>query len=65
METNVGAFDGFFRTLLFIAAVVAAIMTGQWWWMIPTAVLFATAVLGWCPIYAIIGFNSNRPEPGH
>jgi hypothetical protein len=65
METNVGAFDGFFRTLLFITAVVVAIMTGQWWWMIPTAVLFATAALGWCPLYAIIGFNSNTPETGH
>ncbi len=60
METNVGAFDGYFRALLFVLAVIFAVLTGQWVWLIPTGILFITAALSWCPIYAITGFNSNK-----
>jgi hypothetical protein len=59
MKTNVGAFDGYLRSLIFIITVVVAVLTGQWVWVIPGAILFATAVLMWCPIYAMIGFNDN------
>jgi Protein of unknown function (DUF2892) len=60
MENNMGAFDGYFRTLLFVLAVMFWVMTGQWVWMIPTGILFATAILSWCPIYAITGINTNK-----
>jgi hypothetical protein len=60
MKTNVGAFDGAFRTLLFVIAIIVSIMTGQWIWLIPGAVFFATAVLTWCPLYTVIGLNSSK-----
>lgn len=60
MENNMGAFDGYFRTLFFCIAVMFWVMTGQWVWMIPTGILFATAILSWCPIYAITGINTNK-----
>lgn len=60
MTANVGAFDGLFRTLLFIVSLIFAIMTGQWLWLIPTAILFATATINWCPLYEIIGFSTNK-----
>ena len=59
MKTNVGPFDGFFRTLLFVISIVVAILTGQWWWLIPGSLLFATAVLTWCPLYAVLGINKT------
>ena len=59
MKTNLNEFDGFFRSLLFIIAVIVAVMTGQWIWLIPGAVLFATAVLTWCPLYAMFGFKTK------
>ena len=62
MENNIGAFDGFFRTLFFVIAVIFAVMTGQWIWLIPTGMLFVTAILTWCPLYAIIGYNSNATQ---
>jgi len=65
MKANVSAFDGFFRALLFIVAVIWAVMTGQWFWLIPGAVLFATAVLTWCPVYAIFGITTNKIETKH
>ena len=60
MKTNVNEFDGYFRTLLFIIAVIVAVMTGQWIWLIPGAVLFVTAALAWCPLYAMFGFSDNK-----
>lgn len=60
MENNVGAIDGLLRTLLFVIAVCVAVMTGQWVWLIPTGILFATAVIFWCPLYAITGVNTNK-----
>ena len=60
MKTNVGAVDGAFRTLLFIISLVFAIMTGQWLWVIPGAILFATSVLTWCPLYAMLGVHTNE-----
>ena len=65
MKTNIGAFDGFFRSLLFIIAVIFAVITGQWLWAIPGAILFATAILTWCPAYAAIGAIKNRISAGH
>ncbi len=62
MKANVGAFDGMFRTLLFIVSLCYAIMVGgsAWLLIIPTAVLFATAMLKWCPVYEITGLSTNK-----
>ena len=60
METNVGGFDGAFRTLLFIVSLVFSIMTGQWWWVLIGVVFFATAVFAFCPLYAMVGIDTNR-----
>lgn len=65
METNVGAFDGTFRTLLFIIAIIVAVMMDQWYWLIPGAILFATAMLGWCPLYAMFGINKDKTGAQH
>ncbi len=60
MKSNVGAFDGAFRTLLFIISVTVAVLTGQWLWVLPGAVLFGTAVAFWCPLYEMVGFRTNK-----
>jgi hypothetical protein len=64
MTKNLGAFDGWFRTLLFIVAVCYAIMAGgaAWYLVIPTAILFATAVFAWCPLYEVFGIRTNKDE---
>jgi hypothetical protein len=64
METNVNEFDGAARTLIFIIAVVYAIMTGHWIWVIPGAILFATALLTWCPLCAILGIWHHEKSTG-
>jgi hypothetical protein len=62
METNVGGFDGAFRTLLFIVSLVVSILTGQWWWVLVGIIFFATAVFGFCPIYGIVGVNTDKKK---
>ena len=65
MKPNVGGFDGFFRTLIFVITIIYAVMTGHWLWTIPGAALFATAVLAWCPISAMLGVNTDKMPSGH
>lgn len=62
MNTNVGGFDGVFRTLLFVVALCYAIIAGgsAWLWIIPGAVLFATAIVSTCPIYLMLGLSTNK-----
>ena len=65
MKPNVSGFDGYFRMLFFIIAVIFAVMSGQWYWLIPTAILFATAAVAWCPLYAIFGINTIKHSEAH
>lgn len=62
MKTNVGGFDGAFRTLLFIVLLLMSIMTGQWLWVLPGIIFFATAVMQWCPLYDIVGVNTHQSK---
>lgn len=62
MEKNIGAFDGWFRILLFMIGMVYAIMWGPWYVVLPGAILFATAILQWCPLYALVGFRTLAKE---
>ena len=64
MKANIHEFDGLFRVLLFILSVIWAVMTSQWISLIPGGILFATALTGWCPVYAMIGINAKK-EAGH
>jgi Flp pilus assembly protein TadB len=67
MKVNIGAFDGWVRTLLFLVSVCYAILAGgyAWLWVIPTAILFATVVLMWCPLYEVLGINTNTDKEIH
>ena len=60
MKANIHEFDGLFRVLLFILSVIWAVMTSQWIWLVPGGILFATAIISWCPVYAMIGINAKK-----
>jgi membrane protein implicated in regulation of membrane protease activity len=60
MTSNVGGID---RILRIVAGIVllglAATGTVGWWgWL--GIVPLATGLLGWCPPYAILGFNTCK-----
>lgn len=63
MQKNIGSFDGAIRIAIFLALLVNAIFAGtlaSWLWVIPGAILFATAALNWCLFYEILGINTLK-----
>ena len=67
MKVKIGAFDGWFRTLLFLVSLCYAVLVGgsAWFWVIPTSILFVTVVLMWCPLYEMFGINTNTDKDIH
>jgi membrane protein implicated in regulation of membrane protease activity len=58
MKSNVGGIDRMLRIVLGLVLIgLAATGTvGVWGWL--GVVLLATGAIGWCPPYAIFGFNT-------
>ena len=58
MTKNVGGIDRIFRIAVGIALIAAAAtgVIGIWGYI--GVVALATGLLGWCPPYAILGFNT-------
>lgn len=63
MKTNVGTIDRILRALLGLAllGLAAAGVIGWWGWL--GIVPLATAAIGWCPPYAMLGLNTCK-RPG-
>lgn len=62
MTRNVGGID---RTLrigggLVLIALAATGTVGWWGWL--GALLLATGLMGWCPPYALLGFNTCKTK---
>lgn len=58
MKINMGTVDRTARILIGLALIVLALMgtIGVWGWV--GVVLVATAALGNCPLYSVLGFNT-------
>ncbi len=58
MKTNVGSVDRIARVIIGLA-LIALTLTGAiglWGWI--GVVPLATAAMGWCPAYTLLGFSS-------
>lgn len=58
MKTNVGSVDRVARVIIGLA-LIALTLTGAiglWGWI--GVVPIATAAMGWCPAYTLLGFSS-------
>jgi O-antigen ligase len=58
MKANVGGIDRILRIVagLVLIALAATGTVGVWGWL--GVVPLATGAIGWCPPYAILGFNT-------
>ncbi len=58
MTSNVGGIDRIARIVIGLVLIgLAATGTVDWWgWL--GALPLATGVIGWCPPYALLGFNT-------
>jgi hypothetical protein len=58
MKSNVGGIDRILRIVLGLALIGLTVTgnVGVWGWL--GVVPLATGAIGWCPPYAIFGFNT-------
>ena len=63
MKQNVGGIDRIVRAVVGLVLItLAAIGTVGWWGWLGVVPLL-TAIIGWCPPYALLGFNTCRTRP--
>ena len=55
---NEGTIDRIIRAIIGITVIVWGVMNNNWLGAIG-AVPLITALVGWCPLYAILGINSG------
>lgn len=60
MTRNIGNPERVIRALVGIAALSLVFIGPQTWWGLLGLVLLGTALLGWCPPYALLGINTCR-----
>ena len=59
MKTNVGGIDRILRIVAGLALIAWALMGGPVWAWIG-AVPLATALIGFCPVYPLLGISTNK-----
>ncbi len=63
MNKNVGGIDRGIRIVAGVAAIGAGLYFQSWWGAIGL-VLIATALMSWCPPYALLGINTCKSKNG-
>lgn len=63
MQTNVGSIDKVIRIIAGVAIIAAGVMYQNWWGAVGIVPL-ATALMGWCPPYSILGINTCGLKKG-
>lgn len=58
MTKNIGAIDRALRILIGLALIAAAATGTIGLWGYLGVVLLLTGLIGWCPPYAMLGFNT-------
>ncbi len=61
MRKNVGKTDIVIRVILSAAFIALALYLNIWLILIVPAILLATAIFRFCPLYAIFGIKTSRP----
>ena len=61
MKSNIGNVDRVVRVLAGFAVLGAGFYYQSWWGTLGL-VLLATAAIGWCPPYALLGINTCSKE---
>jgi len=59
MKSNVGGIDKILRIVVGLAIIGWGVMTQNWWGAIGLIPL-VTAVVNFCPLYALLGINTGK-----
>lgn len=61
MQKNIGGVDRTIRIVVGLAAIGAGVYFQNWWGAVGL-VLIATALISWCPPYALLGISSCKTK---
>ena len=61
MTKNIGTLDKTIRIILGIAILALGLWLKSWWGLIGLLPL-ATALVGWCPPYALLGISTCKTD---
>lgn len=66
MKPNVGGIDRVLRIVVGLVLLGLAVSGTIGWWGYLGLLLLGTGLLGWCPPYAMFGWNTcaTKKEPG-
>ena len=59
MTCNIGKIDRIIRVIIGAAAIAWGVMNGNIIADVVGGVLLLTAIIGWCPPYALLGINTG------
>ena len=65
MEKNVGGMDTFLRVVVGVGLLTLVFMGPKSLWGLLGLVPLATAALGRCPLYTIVGVNTCKTQGQH
>ncbi len=63
MKANEGAIDRVLRVVVGAGVLSLAFIGPQTPWAYLGLVPLATGLIGWCPLYAMLGFNTCSAKP--
>ena len=58
MTRNIGGIDRVIRIAVGLGLLSLVVVGPQTWWGLLGLIPLATAVMGWCPPYALLGINT-------
>jgi len=59
MKKNIGSIDRLIRVIAGVVIIGLGFMFQSWWGAVGAVPLF-TALVGWCPPYAMLGFSTCK-----
>ena len=61
MKQNVGTIERVIRAVIGVGIIAAGAFYQNWWGAIG-AIPLVTAIIGWCPPYAMLGISTCKAE---
>jgi predicted RND superfamily exporter protein len=61
MKKNVGSADKIIRIIVGIIIIILGLVFKSWWGIIGILPIL-TAMIGWCPPYALLGISTRKEE---
>jgi len=62
MKTNVGATDKTIRIVIGVVFIILAVLSKSWWLVIIGLLPLITGLIGYCPLYTLLGISTCKTK---